>query len=198
MDAEREDGRLERRDGHLALREDADEGRRQRAVSRGHRPLAFLGAVVVEYDDVHVGAPGHLLELTEARRIRRLDDDQPRDRRRVEPRGLYQLELVDVQAAEVPDVPVQRAGERHDRAGVEPPAGEHRREGVEIGVRMACDDVHRISVGAGPVRPCPRRRGRTWLRAAQVPPLHCGRLVVGAGPVRPCAVRRLAPSTFVP
>ena len=135
VDAEREGGRLERRDGDLALGEDADERRRQRAVlgeddvlGRAPSP-AGSPRVVVEDDLLHGRVERDRLELAEPRRVQRLDDDQPADRVELEPRRL------DERRAR------RRGGGRtrgrsgsasrtsaDDRARIEAARGQHRRE----------------------------------------------------------------------
>ena len=147
VDAERERGRLERCRRELSLGEDPDEGRRQRAVGRDDRrvlvhPVGKLRVlVVVEEDLLHAGVERHGLELAEARRGRGLDHDQAADRVELEAARLDDvLELVRVQAIEVANVAVQRA-DRHDRARIEMPRGEHRRERVEVGVPVGGDDL---------------------------------------------------------
>jgi hypothetical protein len=147
VDPEREDGRLQRRDRDLPLGQDPDHRRRQRAVLREDEvlrlhPVGSLAGMVVEDDDLDGGVSGHLLELAQALAVDGLDHDQAPDRRRVEPAGLDQLEVVGVQPVELPDVPVQGAGERDRRAGVEPACGQHRPESVEVRVRVGDDDVH--------------------------------------------------------
>ena len=111
--------------------------------------------MVVEEDDLHPTSARDRLELAEPGRVGRLDGDQPRDRAEVEPTRLDEVELVRVQAVELADVPVQRARQRNDGAAVEPPAGQHRRERVEVGVRVARDDVHGVN---GRARTCPARQ----------------------------------------
>ena len=154
VDPEGEDGRLERRHLQLALGEDPDHRRRQRAVVGEHEvlgldPLRRLAGMVVEDDHLDPGIAGDPLELAEALRLHRLDDDQPADRVEVEPPGLRDLELVRVQAVELAHVTVERAGERDDRARIEPPRGQHGRERVEVRVRVGDDDVHGWKVRPG-------------------------------------------------
>ena len=154
VDAEGEDGGLERRHLELALGEDPDHRRRQRAVVGEHEvlgldPVRRLAGVVVEDDDLDLGVAGDALELAEALRLHRLDDDQPADGVEVDAPGLRDLELVRVQAVELAHVAVERAGERDDRARIEPPRGEHGRERVEVRVRVGDDDVHGWKVRPG-------------------------------------------------
>ncbi len=145
VDAEREDRRLERRDGDLSLGEDADERRRQRPVLGqddvvGPRPVGGLARVMVEDDLLHVRVERDGLELAETACVRRLDDDQPADGVELEPRCLDELQLICVEPAQLPDVAVERAGDADDRPRIEAAHGEHRRERVEVGVRVRGDD----------------------------------------------------------
>ena len=147
VDAEREDGRLERGDRDLALGEDPDHRRRERAVLREHEvlglhPVRRLAGMVVEDHDLDRGIARDALELAEALRMHRLDDDEPPDRARVDSPGLEQLQLVRMQAVELPHVSVEGARERDHRARVQAPRGEHRSERVEVRVRVRDDDVH--------------------------------------------------------
>ena len=71
VDAEREDGRLERRHRELALREHADQRRRQRSVvgehgRLGRDPVGELVTVVVEDDLLDLRVEGDGLEVAEA------------------------------------------------------------------------------------------------------------------------------------
>ncbi len=153
VDSEGEGGGFDRRHRQLPLGQHADQRRRQRAFlgddrSRGIRPLRELAGVVVEDDLLNARIERDLLELTEARGADRLDDDQAPDRGAVEAGGLDDLELVGVQAVEVADVAVEGTGQRNDRVGVEAACGEHRRERVEVGVRVGGDDglgLHGVS-----------------------------------------------------
>ena len=93
VDPEGEDGRLERRHLDLALGEDPDHRRRQRAVVGEHEvlgldPVRRLAGMVVEDDDLDPGIARDPLELAEALRVHGLDDDQPPDRAEVDPAGL--------------------------------------------------------------------------------------------------------------
>ena len=86
VDPEGERGRLERRHGDLALGQDADERRRERAVSRDHgrlrrQPLGEGLAVVVEEHDLDTRSQG-ARKLAELRRVAQLDEHEPRDLRR--------------------------------------------------------------------------------------------------------------------
>ena len=152
VDAEREDGRLERRDGDLPLGEHPDERGRQSRVLREHGllrrdPAGQLVAVVVEDDLLDLRVERDRLELAEPRRVHRLDDDEPLDRAQVEAGRLADVEFVGVQTVELAHVPRERAGQRRDGALVEPAHGEERRERVEVGVRVRGDD------GLGPHGP---------------------------------------------
>ena len=160
VNAEREDGCLERRRLELALREHADECRRQRSVVAEHRalrrdPVGRLAAVMVEDDGLHGEVARNGLEVSEPAGVRRVDGDQPADRVDLQPRRLDdRAELVRVQAVEVADVPVQRAGERDHRVRIEPTRGQHRREGVEVRVAVRGDDffgahAHSVPVSLG-------------------------------------------------
>jgi hypothetical protein len=100
------------------------------------------------------------LELAEPARVRRLDHDQPADRIGLEPGGVYQLELLGVQARKLAHVAVQRAGETDDRVRIEQARGQRRREGVEVGVPMGRDH------GLGPHEPILPARRRSDLRRA--------------------------------
>ena len=147
VDAERENGRLEGCDGELPLGKDPHHRRRQCAVLRedevlGLHPVRRLAGMVVEDDDVDGRIAGDALELAQALRVHGLDDDQPPDRVQLDPACLEQLELIGVQAVELPDVPVQGAGKRDRSAGIQPPGGEHGAERVEVRVRVRDDDVH--------------------------------------------------------
>ncbi len=145
VDAEREHRRLEGCRVELALREDADERRRERPVRRDHGslgrdPVGQLAAVVVEQHLLDRGIERDLLQLPEPRGLSRLDDDESPDRVELEATRLDDaVELVRVQAVEVADVAVQRA-DGDDRGRVEAARREHRRERVEIGVPMGRDD----------------------------------------------------------
>jgi hypothetical protein len=161
VDPEREGGRLHRRDAELALREDADERRRQRSVLREHRvlrrdPLGELARVMVEDEGLDVGIERHRLELAEASRMRGLDDDQATDRVELEPSGFDDPQLVGVEPVELAHVSVERPGDARDGARVQPPGGEHRRESVEVGVAMCGDDV--LSAHLGSIVPVARGR----------------------------------------
>ena len=146
VDAERERGRLEHGGLDLALGEDADECRRERPVGGDHgsawtHPLRDDVGVMVEEGLLDRGIERDRFELSEARGVRRLHDDESPDRVELETARLDgAAELVSVQAIEVADVSVQ-APERHDRARVEAARGEHRRERVEIGVPVGGDDL---------------------------------------------------------
>ena len=157
VDPEREDRRLERRHLELALGQDRDHRRRQGAVLGAHdvlglHPVELLLAMVVEEHDLDGRVARHALELAEPARVRGLDDDQAGDPVGFDPARLGDVELLSVQAVEVANVPVQRAGERDDGAGIEPARRQHGGECVEIGVRVRDDDVH-----ATKVRPVPRQ-----------------------------------------
>ena len=147
VNPERECGRLDRAHLDLALGEDRDHRRRQGAVVRAHGvlrtyPVELLARVVVEEDDLDLGASRGGLELPEPRGVRRLHDDEALDVGRVDPAGLRHVELLGMQAVEVADVSVQRSGEGNHGIRIEPPCGQHGRKGVEIGVGVADDDLH--------------------------------------------------------
>jgi hypothetical protein len=147
VDPEREHGSLERRGLELPLGEDADERRRERGVLRQHEvlglhPVGRLPGVVVEDDDLDGRVARDALELPEPLGMDGLDDDETADRVEVDATRLDEVELVRVQAVELAHVAVQRAREGDDRAGIEPPGGEHRGERVEVGVRVGDDHVH--------------------------------------------------------
>ena len=151
VDAEGEGGRLDRAHLDLALRQDRDHGRRQSSVLGADRvlgphPVELLARMVVEEDDLDLGASRSGLELAEALGMRRLDDDQALDLCRVDPPRLGHVQLLRVQAVEVAHVAVERSGERDDGIRVEPPRGQHGRERVEIGVRVGDDDLHAAKV----------------------------------------------------
>ena len=85
VDAERENRRLEGRDGELPLGQDPHHRRRQGAVLRedevlGLHPVRRLAGMVVEDDDLDGRIAGDALELAQALRVHGLDDDQPPDR----------------------------------------------------------------------------------------------------------------------
>ena len=117
-----------------------------------------------------------------------------RGRRRVDAARLEQLELVRVQAVELPDVPVQRPGQRDRRARIQPPRGQHGRERVEVRVGVGDDDVHasrldprgRIPPSGGCARGDPRPRC-VWGSAATVS--RTSRLVLAALTSRSCSSR---------
>ena len=114
VDAEREHGRLERCDVELPLGEDRDHRRRQGAVVRADDvlrpdPVELLVTVVVEEDDLDLRVSRDTLEVAQASGVRRLDDDEALDRVEVDPCLLGDVELLRVQAIEVPDVAVQGA-----------------------------------------------------------------------------------------
>ena len=116
MDPEGEHRGLERRDGELALREDADEGGREGAVVREHgvllvNPRGKLRGVMVEDDLLDLRIEGNGLQLAEARGVNRLDDDQAPDRVELETRGFDDVKLVRVETVELADVAVERSGE---------------------------------------------------------------------------------------
>ena len=147
VDPERERRRLERRRRELALGDDPDERRRERAVRRQHRrlrghPLGKLVlAVVVEEHLLDVRVESDRFELAEPRRARHLDDDQAPDRVELEAAHLGDgAELLGVQAVEVADVPVQRS-DGDDGVGIEEARSEHRSERVEVGVPVRGDDL---------------------------------------------------------
>ena len=145
VDAEREDRRLERRDGDLPLGEDADERRRQRTVSRtGRRCQASPTRANRPHDGRRRPSPqpgrGPPARARQTARIRRLDDDQPANGVELETRRLDELQLLGVQPAQLPDVAVERAGDADDGPRIEAAHGEHRRERVEVGVRVRGDD----------------------------------------------------------
>ena len=96
--------------------------------------------MVVEDDLLDLRIERDRLELAEPGRVSRLDDDQAADRAEVEPGRLYEAELVRVQAVELAHVPVERTGQAADRLGIQATRGEHRREGVEVGVPVGRDD----------------------------------------------------------
>ena len=100
--------------------------------------------MVVEDDLLDVWIECHLLQLAEPRGARRLDDDQPPDLPELEPRDIDGVELVGVEAVELADVSVERAGNRDDGRRVQPPGGQHRREGIEVGVPVGGDDFGRF------------------------------------------------------
>ena len=157
------DRRLERRRVDLALGEDPDEGRRERRVLREHQvlaldPVGLVVLVVIEGDDLDPGTPGHVGELAEPVGVHGLDHDEPGDRVGIDPPGVGHVELVRVQPVEVADVPVQRAGERDDRAREQAARGQHRGERVEVGVRVRGDDVHELKVRPEPGPACSRGR----------------------------------------
>ena len=134
--------------GHrdLPLRQDSDERRRQRAVLRDHRvlglhPVGQLAGVMVEDDRLDLRVARNRPRDRRGGRGRGLDDDQPPDRLRLEPRGLDGVELVRVQAEELAHVAVQRALDRDDGVRIEPASGEQRCERVEIRVRVRGDDL---------------------------------------------------------
>src|SRR4029077_16956397 len=97
------------------------------------------------------------LELAQPPRVRRVDRDQAADRAELESRRLDDCPpLIRAHAREVPDIPVQRAGERDDGAGIEPTRREHRREGVEVRVAVRGDDrfgAHNAFIVPGPREP---------------------------------------------
>ncbi len=94
---------------------------------------------MVEQCLLHGGVERDGLELAEARRARRLDDDQPADGVELESRGLDDgPERFRVQAVEVPDVAVESA-DGDDGVRVQPPHGEHRPERVEVRVPVGGD-----------------------------------------------------------
>ncbi len=153
VDAERECGRLERRHRDLALGEDPDQRGREGAVLGDHDvlgrgPFRQIARVVVEDDLLDVRVERDLLELPQAGRVHRLDDDQAPDRVELESGGLREPQLVRVQPVELAHVPVERARQAGDRVRVEPPCGQHRREGVEVGVPVGRDDRFRAHVAS--------------------------------------------------
>src|SRR5256714_12299725 len=81
------------------------------------------------------------LELAEPTRMPGVDDDEPADRVELEPRGLDRAQLVRMEARELPNVAVQRAGEADDGLRVQPPCSEHGRKSVEIRVPVCGDDL---------------------------------------------------------
>ncbi len=175
VDAEREDRRLERRHGDLPLGEDADERRRQRPVLGQDdvlrpRPVRRLTGVMVEHHLLHVRVERQRLELRQPAGARRLDDDQPAHRAQLETRRLDELQLLRVQPAQLPDVAVQRAGHADDGTRIEMADGEHRRERVEVGVRVRGNDClgpHGTEiVPLRSVRPARRPRSRRARRPA--------------------------------
>ncbi len=145
VDAEREDRCLERRHGDFPLGEDADERRRQRPILGQDdvlrpRPVRRLAGVMVEHHFLHLRIERQRLELGQPAGARRLDDDQPPHRVQLETRRLDELQLLRVQPAQLPDIAVQRAGQADDGARIEVAHGEHRRERVEVGVRVRGND----------------------------------------------------------
>jgi hypothetical protein len=145
VDSERERCRRQGGHGHFTLGEDADEGRRERAILGedrvlGARPSGRLTRVVIEDDLLDLRVESHRFELPEPTRVDRLDDDQPADGAELQARGLDQAELVGVQAVELANVPVEGAREAADGLRVEAPSGEHRREGIEVGIPVCRDD----------------------------------------------------------
>src|SRR6185312_14004751 len=109
------------------------------ALVRG--PVGALVSVMIEDDLLDFRVAGDAFELTEPGRVNRLDHDQAPDRIELEPRGLDdEVELVGVQAVELANVPVERAGDADDSLRIKAPGSQHRRERVEIGVRVGCDD----------------------------------------------------------
>ncbi len=119
--------------------------------------------MVVEEHLLDTGIERDLLELTQSRGLRGLDDDQPPDRVELEAAGVDDgTELVGVQAVEVADVPVQRA-DRDDGGRVQATGSEHRTECVEVGVSMRGDDLfgpHGLIVQWSAARP-PAADGQT-------------------------------------
>src|SRR5205085_4014595 len=117
VDPEREDGRLQGADRHLALGEHADQRRRQSAVLGdddvlGRRPVGQLVAVMVEDDLFYRRIEGYRLELAESRGVHRLDDDQAPNRIQLEPRRVDdEIELVGMEAVELANIAVERAGQ---------------------------------------------------------------------------------------
>jgi hypothetical protein len=150
VDAEREGRRLDRAHLDLPFGQDRHHGGREGAVLGTHGVLlpypVELAGVVVEEDDLDLGAPGSRLEVAQAFRMRRLDDDQPLDRRGIDAAGLGDVQLFGMKAVEVPHVSVQRAGQGDDGPRIEAPRGQHGRERVEIGVRVGDDDLHGTKV----------------------------------------------------
>ena len=147
VDTERENGRLEPRRRELALGDDADEGRRQRAVRRDDCVLLRdpvgerIVTVMVEEHLLDAGVERDGLELAQPRGARRLDDDQAADRRELEAAHLGNgAQLLGMQAVEVPDVPIQRRN-RDDGLRIQKTGGEHRSECVEVGVSVRRDDL---------------------------------------------------------
>jgi hypothetical protein len=90
-------------------------------ASSGVAASSRSASVVVEDHGLHGRVTRHGLELPEAGRVHRLDDDQARDRVELEPAGLGKAELVGVQADEIADVLVQRAVQRRHGARIEAP-----------------------------------------------------------------------------
>jgi hypothetical protein len=96
--------------------------------------------VVVEHDLLDLRIERDRLELAEPAGVDGLDDDQAPDRVDLEAAGLYDRQLVGVQAVKLADVAVERAGEADDRVRIEPLGGQRGREAVEIGVAVRDDD----------------------------------------------------------
>ena len=147
VDAERERRRLERRDGDLALGEDADERRRQRRRPRRARrsraaPLGELARVVVEDDLLDAGVERDRLELAEPRGVHRLDDDRAAGSRRARAApASTQRSSSACRRANSRTLRLSDAREHGRRAGVQAARGEQRRERVEVRVDVRGDDL---------------------------------------------------------
>src|SRR5919204_1475750 len=104
--------------------------------------------MMVEDDLVDLRIERQGLELAEPRGVDGLDDDQAPDRVELEPGSLdHEVQLVCVQAVELPDIPIQRSRQADDGAWIEPARRQHCRERVEIGVRVGGDDCFRTHGG---------------------------------------------------
>ena len=108
--------------------------------------------MVVEERDLDAGSQG-ARKLAELCRVAQLDEHEPRDPRRIDPGRVDEVELVRMQPRELPHVAVQRARQDDNRVGIEPAARQHRRERVEVGVRMTGDDLHALEMVRAAARP---------------------------------------------
>ena len=96
MIPEGERRRLDRCDRNLALREDADRVV-VKAPSSERTWFWNRPRVMVEHHQVEIRSARNLLQLPEASRVRRLDDDEARNLAEVHPRNVGQVEFVSME-----------------------------------------------------------------------------------------------------
>jgi len=161
VDPQHHQRRLVRRDGDPPFLEDLDEDRRGRADAPDHLEVALdigvlVGVVVVDVDR-YARAPDQFPEDPDAGSGADVDQDQAGHLGEIDLAGLPHRQVVEGGLDEEPlDRLLLRPGQDADRLGVELARREHRRDGIEVGVQVGCDDIQGGATrGGGACRGCP-------------------------------------------